>query len=98
MTDGADLIAIVRPGGPLHVAALDVEGEVLDVYVAGAAVDAVTQPHHFPVTADYHVGVDHGRAILRVSTKQTLQISKKEFNLVCNELQCVPSHHTHFNF
>lgn len=43
---GTNLKPVVRPRGPLHFAALQIEREVLDVDVARAAEDAVTQPHH----------------------------------------------------
>lgn len=63
------LVSVVRPRRPLHVAALDVEGEVLHINVAGAAVDAVTEPHHFAVAAHYHVRVDHRRTVLGIRTE-----------------------------
>lgn len=39
------LESVVSPGSPFHLAALQVEREVLDVDVARAAENAVTQPH-----------------------------------------------------
>ena len=59
-------IAVVGPAGPLHLAALDVEREVLDVHVARGLVDAVREPRHLAVAVDDDVRVDDGRAVLRV--------------------------------
>ncbi len=38
------LESVVSPGSPFHLAALQVEWEILDVDVARAAENAVTQP------------------------------------------------------
>jgi len=40
--------AIIGPGGPLHLAVLDVEGEILHGDVAGGLEHPVRQPHHLP--------------------------------------------------
>ena len=66
-----DLIAVVGPGGPFHLATLQVEGEEFDVDVARTAEDAVTEPHHFARARYDHVGVDHRRAVLSIGTVNT---------------------------
>ena len=59
-------VPVVGPAGPLHLAALYVEREVLDVHVARRLVDAVRQPRHLAVVVDDDVRVDDGCAVLRV--------------------------------
>lgn len=61
---GTDLVSVVGPQRPFHHAVLYIERKVFDIDVAGTAVDAVAQPHHFPRVTHYHVGVDHGRTVL----------------------------------
>lgn len=53
------MIAVVGPRGPFHLATLQVKGEELDVDVARASEDAMTQPHHFARVRYYDIGVDH---------------------------------------
>ena len=62
-------VAIVGPAGPLHLAALDVEGEVLDVHVARALVDAVGEPGDLTARRHDHVGVDDGGRVLRIGAE-----------------------------
>lgn len=69
----SDLVAVVSPRGPLHAATLDVEGEVLDVDVARAPVNAVAEPHDLAGARHDDIRVDDCVAVLRVgaATKQS---------------------------
>lgn len=62
------LIAVVRPGSPLHVAALHIKGEIFHVDVTGTSKDAVAQPYHLTCVRHDDVGVDDSRIVLRVGT------------------------------
>ena len=41
--------AIISPGGPLHLAVLDVEGEILNRDITGGLEHAVAQPNNLGV-------------------------------------------------
>ena len=61
------LKAVVRPAAELHDAALLVEGEPLDVYLAGGLVDGRRLPDHLSVVAQS--GLRHQRhLVVAVST------------------------------
>ncbi len=62
--------SVVGPGGPLHLAVLDVEGEVFDGDLARRPKDAVRQPHHLARVAHDHVRVDHRQVVVRVSAEE----------------------------
>jgi hypothetical protein len=65
---------IVCPGRPLHLADLNVEGEVLDADVARRLEDPVRQPLHLAARVHHHVRVDHGRVVTRVGTEMDTKI------------------------
>ena len=44
--------AIISPGGPLHLAVLDVEGEILDRDITGGLEHAVAQPDNLGVRGE----------------------------------------------
>ena len=58
--------SIVCPGGPLEVAVLDVEWEILHGNVTRALEHPVAEPGHLPGPLDDHVGVDGGGVVGRV--------------------------------
>ena len=58
--------SIVCPGGPLEVAVLDVEWEILNGNVTRGLEHPVAQPGDLARVGDDHVGVDDGRVVLRV--------------------------------
>ncbi|GBO39431.1 hypothetical protein AVEN_60332-1, partial [Araneus ventricosus] len=61
------VISVVRPRAELHEAALSVEGEVLDVDLAGALVDGRWVPHHPARAVDDGLGHD-GHLVVAVRT------------------------------
>jgi hypothetical protein len=60
------LVTIVSPRSPLHIAALHIEREILDVYITGASEDAMTQPDDLPAGSDDDIRVDYSRVILGI--------------------------------
>ena len=49
---------------------LDVEWKILDRNITGGLEHPVAQPDHLPRVGHDHVGVDSGRVVLAVRTKQ----------------------------
>lgn len=59
VSDVMYLESVVSPGSPFHLAALQVEREILDVDVARAAENAVTQPDDLYSSSINFLGVDY---------------------------------------